>query len=234
MSRVNRRQLFQHSILGLAAAGGAGLILRAGAAPTEATEDVHNYQDFLDKNGIPMVQPAGKWEPSHVDILGPFYLPGAPLRGKITSPLEPGDPLVMRGRVWGIDTRRPLAKAVLDIWQADAKGSYDMTNPNDPPGWNEFRNRIRLVVDETGYYEFETIHPGAYGIGSGTRPSHIHYMVQAPGYRKLVTQIYFKGDPHIKNDPWASKSNLIIETTAVKEHGGTYKQGTFDIVLAKA
>ena len=140
----------------------------------------------------------------------------------------------MRGRVWGINTRKPIANAVLDVWQADAKGRYDMTSPQNLPEWSEFRNRIRLVVDETGYYEFETIRPGAYGIGNGTRPSHIHYMVQAPGYRKLVTQIYFKGDPHIASDPWASKSNLIIETATIKEHGGAYKQGTFDIVLAKS
>lgn len=234
MSRVNRRQLFQHSILGLAAAGSGGLVLQAEAAPTEATEDVHNYLDFLDKNGIPQVQPAGTWKGSHVDILGPFYLPGAPLRGKITSPLEPGKPLVMRGRVWAFDKRKPIANALLDVWQADAEGRYDMTSPQNPPEWNEFRNRIRLGVDETGYYEFETIRPGAYGIGNGTRPSHIHYMVQAAGYKKLVTQIYFKGDPFIKNDPWASKSNLIVETVTIKEHGGTYQQGTFDIVLEKA
>ena len=111
-----------------------------------------------------------------------------------------------------------------------------MNNRNNPPEWKDFKNRIRLKVDETGYYEYETIKPAAYGIGGGqSRPSHIHYMIQAPGYKKLITQLYFKGDPHIKTDSFtgggAANSNLIIETEKVKVKGGSYQLGTFDIVL---
>ena len=56
------------------------------------------------------------------NILGPFYRRGAPFRAKITPPLEPGTVLLVRGRVWGADTRKPLVNAVLDVWQANAKG----------------------------------------------------------------------------------------------------------------
>ena len=142
--------------------------------------------------------------------------------------------LVMRGRVWGFDTKKPLANALLDVWQADAKGNYDLTDPRNPPPRQKFRNRIRLVTDETGAYEYETIRPGAYRIGSGPqgfRPAHIHYMVQARGYKKLITQLYFAGDKHIKTDRWASKSNLIIKPEKVKTANGSYELGTFDIVL---
>ncbi|HIA20744.1 MAG TPA: hypothetical protein EYN70_15240, partial [Planctomycetaceae bacterium] len=204
--------------------------------PTAKTKDVHDYQNFLDKNGIPQVQPAAKWEPSRKDILGPYFLPGAPFRGKVTPPLEPGNLLVIRGRVWGHDTRKPVTNAILDVWQADTQGRYDLADPRKPPAWSEFKNRIRLVTDETGYYEYETIKPGAYRIGPNSqdfRPAHIHYMIQAPGYQKLITQLYFQGDPRIANDRWASKSNLVIPLVKTKSAHGTYQQGTFDIVLAR-
>ena len=237
MSKLNRRQLIQHGIYGLAAGGFVSLTLRADAEPTEATRDVHDYQAFLDENGIPKVQPAAAWERSYEDILGPFYLSGAPFRGKVTPPLEPGDLLVIRGRIWGHDVKKPLANALLDVWQADANGRYDMNDLRNPPPRGEFKNRIRLVADETGFYEYETIRPAAYRIGRGRqafRPAHIHYMVQAPGYKKLITQLYFKGDPYLKVDRFARNSNLIIQPQLVKVPAGSYQRGTFDLVLAPA
>ncbi len=234
MSNLTRRQLICRSLNGLAAGGIASLTLRADAGPTDATLDLHEYQAFLDEKDTPQVQPAGKWEPSHEDILGPYFLNGAPFRGNVTPPLEPGDLLVMRGRVWGYDTKKPIANALLDVWQADARGNYDLTNPREPPPRRDFRNRIRLLTDETGYYEFETIRPGAYRIGPGPqgfRPSHIHYMIQKRGYKKLITQLYFAGDRHLKTDRWASQSNLVIQPQKVKVTSGTYELGTFDIVL---
>ena len=233
MSNLSRRQLFQHGILGLAAGGIGSLTLRADAEPTDATPDVHDYKAFLDKNGIPRVHPTGKWAPTYEDILGPFFVQGAPFRGKVTGPLEPGDLLVIRGRIWGFGTKKPLPNALLDVWQADAYGRYDMNDPRHPPSRSEFKNRIRLITDESGFYEYETIRPAAYRAGrrGGFRPAHIHYMIQAPGYKKLITQLYFKGDPYIKTDRSASQSNLIIDPQKVKLEAGTYQLGTFDIVL---
>jgi hypothetical protein len=73
-------------------------LLAAGAVPTVSTPDVHNYLEFLTPEGIPQVAPAGKWEPSHRDILGPYYAPNAPFRGKVTAPLDPGEPALLQGR----------------------------------------------------------------------------------------------------------------------------------------
>ena len=232
---ISRRSLLRTGAFGLAAGGAAVLTLRADASPTKETADVHDYQSFLNEQGIPQVAPAGKWEPSYQDILGPYHLAGAPFRGKVTPPLEPGKLLVIRGRVWGFDTKKPIPNALLDVWQADAKGNYDLDDPAKPPKKADFKNRIRLIADETGYYEYETIFPGSYKVGlEAFRPAHIHYMIQANGYRKLVTQLYFKGDPHISRDRTASKSNLVIETEKVQTEHGPFDLGTFDIVLAKA
>lgn len=235
MPSFTRRQIFQTGLVGLAAGGVASLTLRSDAHPTTSTTDAHGYEEFLNKNGIPQIHPAKKWERTSEDILGPYHLTGAPFRGKVTPPLEPGKLLMVNGRIWGFDTKKPITSAVMDVWQADAKGSYDMDDPRNPPAKSEFKNRIRLVVDESGFYEYETIRPAAYQIGQGTfRPSHIHYMVQAPGYKKLITQLYFKGDPNIKTDRWASNSNLVIDPKAVKTANGSYELGRFDIVLEPA
>ena len=231
---MNRRRVLCQGLLGLAAAGSGSLLLSDEAAPTDETPDVHDYQAFLDKNGIPRIQPAAIWEPTHEDILGPFFVSGAPFRGKVTRPFEPGELLVIRGRVWGHDTKKPIANAVLDVWQADAKGRYDMTHPSRPPSWSEFRNRIRLVTDETGFYEYETIRPAAYRVGTSVRPAHIHYLVQAPGYQRLITQLYFKGDPNIARDRFARQSNLLIAPAVKKVARSSYQLGTFDVVLGRA
>lgn len=168
------------------------------------------------------------------NILGPFYREGAPYRAKVTPPLEAGVVLVVKGTVFAHDTKGPLANAVIDVWQANAAGRYDNDDPAKAPAPGVFVNRARVITDELGRYELETIHPGRYKIGPDTwRPSHIHYMVRAKGYAKLVTQLYFEGDPENAKDSFI-KSSLIMPVERIKVAGGTYERVTFDIVLAKA
>lgn len=239
MDNVSRRDFFRRGSIGLAALGSGGLLLRAGAPPTESSGEVGAYGNYLKQEQqkgqkrLAANKPE-KWAPTEDNILGPFYREGAPYRAKITPPLEPGKVLVITGRVWGHDTKKPLVYATLDIWQANAKGRYDNDDPRKPPAKDVFRNRARLVTDESGYYEYETIHPAAYKTGPESwRPSHIHYMVRKEGYKTLVTQLYFKGDPHNKTDDFI-KESLIIEVREQKVGAETYEIGTFDIVLAPA
>ena len=73
-----------------------------------------------------------------------------------------------------------------------------------------FVNRARLMTDENGYYEYETIHPGAYRIGPNAwRPPHIHYWVRKQNYRDLVTQLYFRGDAHQREDQFIRQSLIV-------------------------
>lgn len=249
MASLTRRDFFRHSAFGLAAAGGGALVLRAGAQPTPAVPDSHGYLALLEQEGglapvfaapaaapvaAPQPAPPQPFAPTEDNILGPYYRAGAPYRAKVTPPLEPGTVLVVRGRVWGHDTRRPLPGAVLDIWQANAAGRYDNDDPAKPPAADVFVNRTRVVADESGHYEFETVHPGRYRIGPEQwRPSHIHYLVQAAGYRRLVTQLYFKGDPMNDKDDFIRPS-LIIALAMEKVGDTQIERGVFDIVLAKA
>lgn len=232
MNIENRRSFLRAGTWGLAAAGAATLVLRAGAAPTEATGDDEPGEQSAAPFEIPAAKQPSTLPPTEDNILGPYHRRGAPFRAKITPPLEPGETLVVRGRVWGYDTKKPLAGAVLDIWQANAAGRYDNDDPSAPPKPGVYVNRARLVTDETGYYEYETIKPGRYQVGQGQwRPAHIHYRVTADRYVPLVTQLYFKGDPFNDKDQFI-KPSLIIDPQPVKLAGGTLLLGDFDIVLA--
>jgi len=229
---VSRREFFRG---GLATAGVAALTLRADAMPTLSSGTLKHYPEFqaLADAPLPNVAPAAV-KPTEDNILGPYFREGAPFRAKVTPPLVKGVPLLIRGRVWGFDTKKPLAWATLDIWQADADGRYDNDDPNNPPAKGVYLNRARVLTDETGYYEYETIHPGPYKTGPDTwRPSHIHYLVRKAGYANLITQLYFKGDRFNAKDEFI-KPSLIIAVETVKVNGIAIEIGVFDVVLAAA
>lgn len=235
MTTWSRRELLRRGGAGLAAMTAGGLALRAGAEATPASGELGGYGEYLTARGESAEPPvSGDWRATEPNILGPFHREGAPYRAKITPPLEPGTVLLVRGRVWGLDSRKPLPGATLDIWQANADGRYDNDDPGSPPMKDSFTNRARLITDEQGRYEYETVHPGRYKIGPDEwRPAHIHYLVRARGYKPLVTQLYFKGDPMNEHDRFI-KPSLIIALNEVKVTRGAYESGVFDVVLAPA
>jgi catechol 1,2-dioxygenase len=192
--------------------------------------------------GIPATGFAQQCLPTASDVLGPFYRAGAPARAKLTDPGEPGETLVLSGTVYGPDCRTPLPGALLDVWQADHAGLYDIKEPASLTDRTPIRLRGRLLTDAQGRYEIETIVPGRYPIPPGlpgleqyagrTRPAHVHFLVMHPLFGPLTTQLYFKGDPYLSQDPWAKPSLAI----ALESQGiGTAKRvrGVFDIFLAR-
>ncbi|MCI0684210.1 MAG: hypothetical protein L0Y71_19040 [Gemmataceae bacterium] len=234
---ISRRDFVKWGGIGFATAGAGELLLPAYAAPTEASGTLGAYAAVVQQDPPPVAPPPAQpanWTATEPNILGPYHRPRAPYRAKITPPLAAGTVLLIKGRVWGLDTRRPLAGVVIDIWQADSRGRYDNDDPQRPPVADVFVNRARLITDENGLYEYETIHPGAYQIGANTwRPPHIHYLVRHTGYRELITQLYFRGDPHQRTDPWIRES-LTIALREERAGQTPYKTGTFDIILAAA
>lgn len=237
MSDTTRRNFLRTTAVGLAALGTGPLTLRSDAQPTPENGDLGAYGEYLSGQGERLddasTEPAA-WSATEDNIRGPFHRRGVPFRGKVTPPLEPGTVLSIRGRVWGLDTRQPLDGAVLDLWQANEQGRYDNDDPRNPPKPNVFINRARVITNEQGRYEYETIHPGAYRIGpTAWRPPHIHYWIRAEGYRPLITQLYFRDDPHQEDDPFI-KPSLIIDLETHQRGGQTCEFGTFDIVLAPA
>ncbi len=233
---TSRRQLLVAggSLIGVGlATTAAALLLPEDTPATPSSGGLGAYENVLAADPQPTV-PAftGKWNATEKNILGPYYRKGAPYRGKVSPPLEPGEVLLVKGRVWGLDKKRPLAGAVLDVWQANAAGHYDNEDDAHPPAADSFDYRLRLITDENGYYEYETIHPGRYKIDANVwRPAHIHYMVAAPKYVTLVTQMYFDGDPHNKKDQFI-RDSLIMPVKKVTKGSSSYELITFDIVLA--
>jgi len=163
--------------------------------------------------------------PTGSDIQGPMYVPGAPRRSVLAGPKEPGERVRIRGTVYGPDCKTPLPKALLDVWQADAKGNYH--------GENEaYRLRGQLLTNERGEYEFESVKPGNYGDATGWRPAHFHFTISSPGHKPLTTQLYFKGDPYLGHDMCgpdchSDDPHRIIELAKAPKG----LAGTFDIVL---
>ena len=159
-------------------------------------------------------------------VLGPFFVEGAPdfPLGADISGGAPGTPCFVAGTVRGTDGE-PVAGAVLEIWQSDEDGRYDVQYPElDAP-----RGRGRLRADDAGRYSFWTVHPEAYPIpddgpvgellaaaGRGPmRPAHVHFMVSAPGYRTLVTHVFTAGGAHLDDDAvFGVKQSLIIDFAA--------------------
>jgi protocatechuate 3,4-dioxygenase, beta subunit len=120
-----------------------------------------------------------------------------------------GDPLgeriVVGGRVVDEDGR-PLRQSLVEIWQANAAGRYlHPADQHDAPLDPNFTGAGRLLTDDEGRYRFVTIRPGAYPWGNHAnawRPAHIHFSVFGPGFAtRLVTQMYFPGDPLLPHDP---------------------------------
>ena len=162
-------------------------------------------------------------EPTTTDILGPFFSEGAPETNSIIPEDYEGERLFLSGTLSSTDCDRTISNAVLDFWQANENGDYDNVG---------FSFRGKIITDENGNYNLETIIPGKYLNGSQYRPSHIHLKVQAEGYDELVTQIYFQGDESISADPWASSPSAINRIIPLNSGFAGDWFGVFDVVLS--
>ena len=166
--------------------------------------------------------------PTDDNIEGPFYRPGAPFRSRFRKDEDQGDILVVSGTVVARNGR-PLEGAIIDLWHASQLGAYDNEDPLHPPPNDEYRFRGRLKTNERGEYSFETIRPGNYKIGPVQyRAAHIHLKIACEGYKGITTQLFFKGDPHSRLDPWF-KPSMVLDA---RREDDRYV-ATFKFVLAK-
>ena len=156
-------------------------------------------------------------------VLGPFYVngpPELPLGADVSGGMA-GEPLLVEGTVSSSDGV-PLAGAIVDIWQADGDGYYDVQQP-DLEG---MLLRARFRTDEAGRFRFRSIMPAYYPIPHDgpvgqmlaatkrhpNRPAHVHFMIAAPGHETLITHIFAADSPYLDSDAvFGVKNSLIAE-----------------------
>ena len=144
------------------------------------------------------------------ELTGPVY--GESAIGELDADLtrqhagEPlGERIVVSGRVLGSDGR-PLAGQLVEVWQANAGGRYrHEVDTHDAPLDPNFDGAGRCLTDADGWYRFVTVKPGAYpwkNHHNAWRPNHIHFSLFGRAFtERLVTQMYFPGDPLFEHDP---------------------------------
>ena len=116
-----------------------------------------------------------------------------------------GERIVVHGRVLE-DTGRPVPHTLIEVWQANSAGRYRHAGDEHPAPLDEnFTGLGRVMTDAEGRYRFTTIKPGAYPWGNhhnAWRPAHIHFSLFGRAFaQRLVTQMYFPGDPLFAQDP---------------------------------
>lgn len=185
------------------------------------------------------------------ELTGPVY--GHESVGRLDADLtrngakngEPlGERIIVAGRV--LDERgRPVPDTLIEVWQANAAGRYiHAGDQHDAPLDPNFFGGGRCVTDAEGRYRFYTVKPGAYPWGNhhnAWRPNHIHFSLFGPSYlTRLVTQMYFPGDPLLDLDPIylatpAKARDRLVARFSLDVTEPEYALGyVFDIVLRGA
>lgn len=203
---------------------GAGALLALGAGSVSAVEKCNQL--------LTPEQPKGPFYP--LTIPDDSNLDLTRVEGRVQS--AKGEVVIVKGRVIG-ENCKPIAGAVVEIWQACHTGKYNhpsdtSQNSLDP----DFQYYGLVRTNKSGEYQFKTVLPGAYNATQDwVRPPHIHFKVSLRGYTELITQLYFKGEKLNKHDrilqqlaPSEQKSVVIPFT---KNSESSVKEGVFDITL---
>jgi len=219
----------------------------------------NEFMIFSDALGLSMLtvtqdypRPAHATEPT---LVGPFLLEDAPKfpMGADISGGAVGIPMYARGRILDIDGQ-PVANAVIDVWHSDDRGLYDVQDGLEERGpWA----RAVLTTGADGVYSFWSVKPVDYPVpqdgtaiqmllattGRSWRPAHLHFRIQAPGQRPLVTHIFDRQSKNLDSDAvFGVRPTLIADF--VDQSPGTAADGRvmdrdyatldYDFVLSRA
>ncbi|MDX6347212.1 MAG: hydroxyquinol 1,2-dioxygenase [Streptomyces sp.] len=185
-------------------------------------------------------------------VLGPFHVVDSPPRelGDSIDLLGTGEPCVVTGRVVSVDGM-PLPGALVDVWQCNEDGFYDVQQPDLQPLGN---GRGLFTTDAEGAFLFRTIVPSYYPIPTDGpvgdllaaserhpyRPAHIHFIAGAEGHTPVTTHIFVAGSPYLESDAvFAVKKSLVEEFSVVHDPAraaaygvaNPFRLANFDIVL---
>ena len=188
-------------------------------------------------------RPAGATENT---VLGPFHVADAPIRamGANICLDGKGESCLFEGKVLDIHGTS-LAGACVDVWSDNADGFYDVQQPGVQPQWN---NRGRFITGADGSYAFLGIKPVSYPIPDDGpvgkllghlgrhpyRPAHMHFIVTAAGYERLVTHTFVGDDAYLNSDAVFGVKRTLVAPFEKLSGAATDWRSPFDFVLVRA
>ena len=235
-----------------------GIAFLEGCAAIE-TEDRHEFVLASDVLGLSSLVDMLHSSPDATSssVLGPFHVSGAPplaVGGDMKRDF--GGPVLLAEGVIRDTDGNPIAGAEIDIWQTAPNGLYASQDEEQ----DTFSFHGLMTVGDDGRYAFTTVKPVEYTVPSDGpvgdilracgrhpwRPSHLHYIVKAPGYRSLVTEVFPDDDPYLDQDTvFGVRDDLVMtyhEAPASEFPNGMALTGkitepflkvNFDVILAK-
>lgn len=179
-------------------------------------------------------------------VFGPFHVDDVPVRsmGDNISLDGKGESCLFEGRVLDLEGN-PIEGARVDVWSDNADGFYDVQQPSIQPKGN---NRGVFITGPDGRYSFVGIKPVSYPIPDDGpvgkmlaalgrhpyRPAHMHYLVTAPGFKKIVTHTFVGGDEYLQSDAvFGVKGSLVAPFEQVADRA-TLWRSPFDFVMVKS
>ncbi|NOD31172.1 hydroxyquinol 1,2-dioxygenase [Ruegeria atlantica] len=236
----------------------AGIAFLEGCAAVES-EDRHEFVLASDVLGLSSLVDMlhSSSDATSSSVLGPFHVSGAPplpFGGDMKR--HYGGPVLLAEGVIRDTDGNPISGAELDIWQTAPNGMYASQDEEQ----DTYSFHALMTVGEDGKYAFTTVKPVEYTVPSDGpvgdilracgrhpwRPSHLHYIVKAPGYRSLVTEIFPDDDPYLDQDTvFGVRDDLVmtyVERPASEFPDGMELSGTitepflhvkFDVTLAR-
>jgi hydroxyquinol 1,2-dioxygenase len=178
-------------------------------------------------------------------VLGPFHIEGSPELGygEDMSQGLSGVPLYVSGVVRGLDGT-PVGGAVLDVWQADEGGAYEAQIADI----DEARLRAKYTTQQDGSYCIRTIAPKGYSIPmdgpvgdlirlteiSHFRPAHVHFLLNVPGYRPLITHLFQEGAEYLDSDVVFGTKEALVVKFEHRDPGPTPDGGSSEVPWLEA
>lgn len=208
---------------------GLELLFEAGNISSHERNEFVLFSDVMGISSlVDMIHSSKDVTPS--SVLGPFHVLGAPelaVGGDMRAGNE-GEAVVVSGKVLS-DRGDPIEGAVLEIWQTAENGLYSGQDPEQ----SDYNLRVRMTTGADGQYLFSTVRPAPYTVpddgpvgellnATGRhpwRPSHLHFIVTAPGHRTLVTEVFPSDDPYLDQDAvFGVREKLVMEYQARENH----------------
>lgn len=217
---------------------GLDILRRAGAITTPERDEFVLLSDVLGLSSlVDMINSSENGTSS--SVLGPFHISdspklplGADLKGR-----HPGELILVQGQVRD-SAGNPIAGATLDIWQTAPNGLYSSQDPEQ----DTYEFHALFTSDENGNYRFTTAKPVSYTVPTDGpvgdilkatgrhpwRPSHLHYIIKAPGFRTLVTEVFPDDDPYLDQDTvFGVRKDLIM--SYVPQAAGSFPSTGFEL-----